>query len=340
MNAFRPSRRGSPADLRRLFAETLRRQVARLEAGRAAVHIPRTRHLFERLPDKAYHFKPELFIQLTGETEFILPDQRFVLGPDELCVMPRGVPHGEIARGRDGKPFENVVVCYYNDTVAIHVANESPPGRPAVDEIHFFATALYPDLVEYLNRAAGLQLADRAACKTAVKGLLLAELSLLLALVEEQAADRFSETEKVFRCQWLIRNNLHDPELGLETLAEELACSPSHLSKQFHRETGERIVEYITRIRLANAIDAIRNTPLSVKEIATACGFNDPNYFTRVFRKATHRSPVQYRAELHRVASAIEGEPKAVFYDHEERHFGLKPEVMAKAEVRLTSGAR
>jgi AraC-like DNA-binding protein len=251
-------------------------------------------------------------------------------------VMPRGVPHGEVARSAGGKAFENIVVCYYNETVAIHVAHESPPGHPIVDDIHFYTTDLFPELVEYLNRAGELRFRDRTACATAIKGLLLAELSLLLALVEEQDAARYSESEKVFRCQWLIRNNLQDPELSVETLAAELRCSPGHLSKLFHRETRERIVEYITRVRLANAIDAVRHTPLSVKEVATACGFNDPNYFTRVFRKATGRSPVQYRAELQHTASRLEREPKAVFYDHVEHDFGLRPEVMAKAQVKIT----
>jgi AraC-like DNA-binding protein/mannose-6-phosphate isomerase-like protein (cupin superfamily) len=336
MISFLPSRSGAKIDARRLFIETFRRQVGLLESGRARIRIPETRRLFERHPQMAYHFKPELFIQLSGETEFFFPDQRFVLEAGEICVMPKGVPHGEIARAEGSRPFENVVVCFYNETVAIHVAHESPPGRPIVDDIHFYTTDLYTELVEYLNRTGELRFRDRAACATAIKGLLLAELSLLLALVEEQDAARYSESEKIFRCQWLIRNNLHDADLGVELLAAELRCSPSHLSKLFHRETGERIVSYMTRIRLADAIDAIRHTTHSMKEIATACGFNDPNYFTRVFRKATGRSPVQYRAELHHVASHIEREPKVVYFDREEHDFGLRPEVMARAKVKLT----
>ncbi len=334
MITFLPTTKGNPADARALFAETFKRQVNLLEAGKARIHIPATRHLFERHPQMAYHFKPELFVQLSGETEFFFPDQRFILGPGEICVMPKGVPHGEIARAAGNKPFENVVVCFYNETIAIHVAHESPPGHPIVDDIHFFTTDLYVELVEYLNRTSELRFHDRAACSTAIKGLLLAEFSLLLALVEEEDSARYTESERVFRCQWLIRNNLHDPELGVETLATELRCSSSHLSKLFQRETGEGIVPYITRIRLANAVDAVRHTPLSVKEIASACGFNDPNYFTRVFRKATGRSPVQYREEMHQLALKIEREPKVVYYDREEHNFGLRPEVMARADVK------
>lgn len=337
MIAFNPiPRKGAKPDTRRLFIETFRRQISLLEQGRARIRVPQSRRLFERHARMAYHFKPELFIQLGGATDFSLPDEKFPLEAGEICIMPRGVPHGEVVR-HGAKPFENVVICYYNETVAIHVAHEASPGTPIVDDIFFFNTPLYADLVEYLNRIAELRFHRHAACDTAVKGLLLAELALLQSIVEEHEPGLYSETERVFRCQWLIRNNIEDPELGVESLAAQLRCSPSHLSKLFHHETGERIVEYTTRIRLRNAVDAIRQTPLSVKEVASACGFNDPNYFARVFRKFTGRSPVQFRQDQQRVACSIEKEPKVVYFDHEERDFGLRPEVMAKAEVRMAT---
>jgi len=336
MHTFNPTPSRAAADTRRLFAETFRRQIARLEAGDAVVRIPTTRELFQRQPDMAYHFKPELFVQLGGTTEFSFPDQRFTLGPQEVCVMPRGVPHGEKARAGATEAFENVVVCFYNETVAIHVAHELAPGRPGVDDIYFFTTDFFHDLVEYLNRIGELRRRAPDVGATAIKGLLLAEFSLLLALVTGETAQRYSETERVFRCQWLIRHNLNDPELSVAALAEELRCSPGHLAKIFHEETGERILECLGRLRLQNALDALAHTALSVKEIAAACGYSDANYFARVFRQATGQSPQEYRQGLQRVACAIEKDPKAVFADREEFGFALKPEVMAAAKVQTT----
>ena len=57
--------------------------------------------------------------------------------------------------------------------------------------------------------------------------------------------------------------------------------------------------------------------------------------FARVFRKSTGRSPVQYRQDLQRIASSVEKEPKAVFFDREEHDFGLRPEVMARASAKI-----
>ncbi len=335
MIVFNPVVSPSPRlEVRGLFIEAFRGQIAALERNTATFRVPQTRHLYERHLGMAYHFKPELFIQRQGATDFSFPDRSFRLGAGEICIMPKGVPHGEVARS-EGRSFENVVVCYYNETVAIHVAHADPEGRPYVEDIHFYTTPFFSDLVEYLNRICELRFTRTPACDTAIKGLMLAELALLLAIVEGSASGRFSETERVFRCQWLIRNNIADAELGVDELAAQLHCSPNHLSKLFHEQTGERIVEYITRVRIGNALDALRHTNLSVKEIAVASGFNDPNYFARVFRKSTGRSPVEFRHDLARVACVREQEPKAVYFDREEHDFGLRPEVMARAESAL-----
>ncbi len=335
MIVFNPAIRPKPpAEARTIFIETFLAQIAALERNTSAFRVPQTRHLYERHPSMAYHFKPELFIQRHGATDFTFPDRSLRLEAGEICIMPKGVPHAEVARA-DGRPFENVVVCYYNETVAIHVAHGDAGGRPFVDDIYFYTSPFFHDLVEYLNRICELRFTRNPACDTAIKGLLLAELALLLAIVEGSAAGRFSETERIFRCQWLIRNNIADSDLSVEGLSGELHCSPNHLSKLFHEQTGERIVEYITRVRIGNALDALRHTSLSVKEIAVASGFNDPNYFARVFRKSTGRSPVEFRQDLARVACVREQDPKAVYYDHEEHNFGLPPEVMARSESTL-----
>ncbi|PTY06171.1 hypothetical protein DB347_12020 [Opitutaceae bacterium EW11] len=332
MHSFSPHP-SAERDVQRLFAETFRRQIAALEKGQQRYRIPQTRDLYERHPKMAYHFKPELFVQLGGATDFSFPDQKFTLLPGEVCIMPKGVPHGEFVRRTD-TDFENLVVCFYNDTVAIHIAREALPGTPGVNDIYFYTTPFYNDLVEYLNRVSDLRFYAPRVSDTVIKGLLLAEFALLLALVEDLSPARYSDTDRVFQCQWLIRNNLEDPELSVESLAEALRCSARHLSKVFHHQTGERIIELISRLRLQSAVEALRSTQLSVKEIAGACGYSDANYFARVFRQSTGRSPQQYREEGQRTACSVEKEPKVVFYNREEYGFGLSPEMMAKAHVK------
>lgn len=317
------------------FAETFRRQISTLESNTLRYHIPRLHHLYERHPSMPYHFKPEFFMQLAGVTEFIFPDQRITLHPGEVCLVPKGMPHGEVARGGEA-PFENVVVSYYNDTIDIHVAHEREPGLPGSDNVHFFTTELYQDMIGYLDRICEFHHHNPRVNAIAIKGLLLAEFSLLLTLVEAPGATLPTSTDTISLSKWLIQHNLQDENLGLQSLADELGCSPNYLSKLFHRRVGERIVERINRLRIQSGIDALRRTRLSVKAIAAGCGYSDPNYFCRVFRQATGRSPQQYREDVQRINCTLEKPPPGSRADERS---GAKPVNLAGAAPAPAAGS-
>ena len=140
----------------------------------------------------------------------------------------------------------------------------------------------------------------------------MAEFSLLLALVEATSSHLASATDIVSLCQWLIQHNLQDESLSVESLAEELDCTPNHLSKIFHKKTGDRITERINRLRIQNASDALRWTRLSIKAIAAGCGYSGANYFCRIFRQATGRTPQSYRHEFQSESSKEADQPGVV----------------------------
>lgn len=87
-----------------------------------------------------------------------------------------------------------------------------------------------------------------------------------------------------------IKDNLTD-DLKLETLATKFSISPSHLSKQFKLLTGIGLSEYINISRISASENLLLNTNLSITEIAFKCGFNDSNYFSRVFKKLKGITP-------------------------------------------------
>ncbi|SDR99707.1 helix-turn-helix domain-containing protein [Opitutus sp. GAS368] len=316
MISFTSSLKGGGHTPNAFFVDVLCRQIRAIENNNLRYHIPRPRHLYEQHARMPYHFKPEMFIQLGGVTEFSFPDQHITLQPGEVCIVPKGMPHGEVVRA-DREPFENVVVSYYNNTVDIHVAHEVSPGYPRADDVHFFTTSLFHDLISYLDRICEFHDSDPAVNALAIKGLFLAEISLLRTLVESPDSHRPATTDPVALCQWLILHNLQVEALSLESLAAEIGCSPNHLSKIFHRTTGERLVEHINRLRIRSAIDALGRTRLSIKAISASCGFSDANYFARVFRQATGRPPQQYRADVQRLDSAVEQPVKSKAGDDE-----------------------
>ena len=94
-----------------------------------------------------------------------------------------------------------------------------------------------------------------------------------------------------------IRMNLNQ-NLSLNVICNSINVHPHQLTKQFKKETGESITEYINKLRVNEAIYIMDNQNISITSIANMVGFNDINYFTKVFKKLKGITPSEYRKAL------------------------------------------
>lgn len=83
-------------------------------------------------------------------------------------------------------------------------------------------------------------------------------------------------------------------ELTLKSIADTMHVNPSHLSRKFKSDTNMTIIDYINQKRVEEAKLYIESGNISFTEIALMVGFNDLNYFGRVFKKITSLTPSQY----------------------------------------------
>ena len=84
-------------------------------------------------------------------------------------------------------------------------------------------------------------------------------------------------------------------ELSLKSLAELLGMNASYLSSLFRKETGMTLTEYINGQRMQLATRLLSGTELQIQTVAQHCGIPDVNYFTKVFKKYTGKTPGQFR---------------------------------------------
>jgi len=96
-----------------------------------------------------------------------------------------------------------------------------------------------------------------------------------------------------------IREHLIE-NISVQTVADCLHCSTSHLMRVFKRKTGKTIIEYVTGERIEKARSFLKNSDLQINVIAELSGYEDYSYFTRVFKKETGETPREYR-NRHRV---------------------------------------
>ncbi len=86
----------------------------------------------------------------------------------------------------------------------------------------------------------------------------------------------------------------HADNITLDMLANRSGYSKSRFASIFKSVVGYSPMQYLNMIRLSNAADLLLSTKLSIREIATACGFGDPLYFSRAFHKKYKCSPSEY----------------------------------------------
>jgi len=194
-------------------------------------------------------------------------------GPFTMMFRPAGVPHQDEIGPKGVKFFEIEILPQWQERVEMGTPREDVGGG----EMLWLTMKLYRE-----TRVA----ADEFCVQS-----LLAE---LMATVERQPRDSAEApawlrriVEKL-RCQFCER-------LRLEELSAEAGVHPVHLSRVFRRFVGEGVGEYVHRLRVRAACEAMLRPEVSLIDVALSKGFADQSHFTRVFRRVTGMSPGEFR---------------------------------------------
>ena len=96
-------------------------------------------------------------------------------------------------------------------------------------------------------------------------------------------------------CRYIDDHYMED--LSLKSLSEELTMNPQYISKLFKTTKGITFSDYLTDVRISKAKHLLLESSDSISEIGLSVGYNDPNYFTRAFKKHEAITPKQYRVK-------------------------------------------
>lgn len=104
----------------------------------------------------------------------------------------------------------------------------------------------------------------------------------------------------LLRVMAFLRENFHRQDLTLERIARVVHLSPAYLSHLFSKELNMTMTQYLTGVRLEAARALLRDTEMSVSELAMQVGYDDPGYFCKIFKKYMKTSPGAYRQQFRR----------------------------------------
>lgn len=92
--------------------------------------------------------------------------------------------------------------------------------------------------------------------------------------------------------EYIHRN--YSSDFSLKDVADFAGASSSYISRLFKEECGIGFAEYLNHVRVEQAKQCIENGELKLKEIVSSVGFNNYNYFFKVFREVTGMTPLEY----------------------------------------------
>jgi len=253
-----------------------------------------------------WHERLELFLPLDGRTLFRMGDETIGLRRGDLLVVENLTLHHVV----DFPGFDTraIVVSFRPEFVY-------SLGSPSYDYaflLPFYSRAKrrtrvlpLPKAPEACNALRGLLecrfgAADtpvqRAGCKAFLLQLLF-ELGRRFPASELLHWEFIRQQQRSLRLKGLLDHvrDHYSERLTVAQAAHMVGMSQPRFMKTFKKVAGMTLVAYLNHVRLANGLRLLRETDLTIAEIATNVGFSDQSYFDKRFKRAFGRTPREFR---------------------------------------------
>lgn len=99
----------------------------------------------------------------------------------------------------------------------------------------------------------------------------------------------------VLQVMRLMRSQYGDKNLSVKSLAESVYLTPTYLSGLFKKRTGKTIGQFLTEIRIEHSMELLMDKQLKLYHIAEMVGYEDPNYYAKIFKRHVGVTPSEYR---------------------------------------------
>jgi LacI family transcriptional regulator len=186
--------------------------------------------------------------------------------------------------------------------VAVRVGRRVPDDLAVmgVDDDEVICELTNPRLTSIRPDAYGLGYTAAYWLHLLMQGAPLPRRSLLmppLGITERASTDVVASNDPLFvEAARFIRSNV---KLGIDAKAvvSQIGCSRSTLEGRFRSLLGRSIKDEITRVRVMRARILLRETRMTVEQIASACGFATASHFSRIFKEFEQTTPGRFRSE-------------------------------------------
>jgi len=114
--------------------------------------------------------------------------------------------------------------------------------------------------------------------------------------------DRFARTNQVKLLSFIQEH--YQEDISVQDISDYMGYSEVHSCRLFKQYFGQNFVSYLAEFRMKKAAGYLLHTHMSIKEIGKAVGYNNSNYFAKVFHRLYGMTPSEYREKNDSVISA------------------------------------
>src|SRR5574337_6453 len=229
-----------------------------------------------------------------GKGQVQIGKRHYHLSPDDLIIIPAGVPHNYSA---DEKDSWTIYWIHFKCTIANAVVDAMIAqfkGHRGTITYQQKRVQLFDDIYGNLERGYGNDNLNYAnMCLWHFLSSFLYDEKFNLSERKESKQDTVIEPSINFMQQHLSEM------LRLSDIAESVNVSVPHYSFLFRQKTGFAPMEYFNQLKIQKACQYLLFTDLRIKEIAEQLGIEDPYYFSRMFTRLMGVSPKEYRIKRH-----------------------------------------
>lgn len=253
------------------------------------------RNVPHKMQHAHFHEKNELYYLEKGKTKYFIGNEIFFLEAGDMIFVPKNTFHKTDNSEQVG--VERILFTFDDEALGesaqkyLGVLYEKKLIRLPSDKqievqsiFHRIASEEHKKQSDYLE----------------MQRLCFCQLLILISRSVQMQTDTQQDptVELVQRIAKYISENVAS-DLSLSALSQRYALSTCYLSRVFREVTGVGLNEYINISRVSAAEKMLANTTQSITEIASACGFNDSNYFAAVFKRLRGITPKKYAALNH-----------------------------------------
>ncbi len=254
-------------------------------------------------PETYYHCHDyiELSFIMSGSVDYCVENENYTLKKGQVLISNPGIYHQEFFYSNTRCKELHIGLTNFNSF------NNSKKDYIDIGDKNILTFSKYrDDILKTCLEIIDEQKNYNSSSPFMLKSLVMKLLVLLHREINEESPNSdshevsFKSREKKELVEGITKylNDHYVQDISLYTLSKNMYLSPVYISKIFKEVMGDSPINYLIQIRLAKSKELLEDSNLSIKTIAKMVGYDDPYYFSKLYKKYYGVSPNKTRDNL------------------------------------------